>query len=396
MAGAAAVALALAACAGSGGGSSKGGAGGGSSSGALPSTIKIGVPLDTSGSAQITGVGTDEKAGVDFAVKQINDSGFLGNAKISTVEYNTQAAKTQAVARTTQLVDQDKVAAIVGYSLTPSFLAAGPIAQKAGIPVMTVGLSGAGITNVGNHIFRELLDYANLFKIGDPQFIKATGGKTAAFLYGSDTVTTSGQYKKRKALLEGLGIKTVASQSITADSTNIASQLTTIKNAHPDYFVIDVDTGQVPAVLTQAASVGINAQVLGDNGLAAKATLSSAAASKAAQCGLFAIAWDASSTAGGNQQFVSDWKAANGGAAPDLFNALGRDAMWGMATAIKQAQSTNGDKITTALHALNADLQGALGSYKWSADGQPTYQPLLEQIQNGKAVAWTPSTTCSR
>jgi branched-chain amino acid transport system substrate-binding protein len=393
--GAAAVTLAVfaAGCSSSGGASSGSSNGGGGSG--LPSTIKIGVPLDVTGSALITGVGSGELAGVKFAVDQINSSKFLGTSKIKIVNYDTQADKTQAVSRTIQLVSQDKVNAIVGYTLTDSFLAAAPTAQKAGIPTMAVGLSGAGVTKVGDYMFRELLDYSLLFKAGDPQFVKATKGKTAAYLYGSDTVTTSGQYKERKALLEGLGVKTVASESITASTTNMSAQLTSIKSAKPDYVVIDVDTGQVPTVLSQVESSGITAQILGDNGLGTPQTLSSPTASKAAQCGLFTQPWYVDSTKGVNPQFVKDWEAANKGKAPDMFNALGHDAMWGMVTAIKQAKSVSGSAVREALSHLSS-FTGALGNYTWGTDGQPTYKGVTMQVQSGKVAVWNPSTTCTK
>ena len=143
-------------------------------------------------------------------------------------------------------------------------------------------------------------------------------------------------------------------------------------------------------------SSGINAQILGDNGLGTPQTLASPTAAKGAQCGLFAEPWYIGSTAGGNPQFVKDWEAANKGQQPDLFNALGHDAMWGMATAIKQANSTNGQSIRTALANLKANFSGALGAYKWASDGQPTYKVVTMQVNDGKAVVWTPASTCAR
>src|SRR3712207_6173447 len=76
--------LAIAVVAGACGGDDGGGAapGGG---GQLPATIKIGVPLDTSGSAAIAGVGNAELAGVRLAANEINNTGFLGNTKIELV-----------------------------------------------------------------------------------------------------------------------------------------------------------------------------------------------------------------------------------------------------------------------------------------------------------------------
>lgn len=388
------VGLLMAACGSSGSASTSSSSAGG----ALPATIKIGVPLDLTGSSEITGVGTGEWAGVQFAVKQINDSHFLGNTKIDPIMFDTQASETEAVLRTTELVTSDQVSAIVGYSLTPSFLAAGPIAQKAKIPVMAVGLSGAGVTEVGTYMFRELLDYTKLYKAGDPAFAQSVHAKTAAYLYGSDTVTTSGQYAARRSAFQAMGIKTVASESITASTTDMSAQLTAIKNAHPDILVVNVDTGQVPSVLVQLGQSGITAQYLGDTSLGSQVVTGNPAAIKAAQCGLFTTPWVPTSTKGGNPKFVSQWKAANGGAEPDFFDALGRDAMWGMATAIKNAGSDNPTAIRNALANIK-NFSGAMGLYGWDnppSPRQPTYGGVNEQVQNGKDVMWTASTTCTK
>lgn len=392
----------LAACGSSGKAASASASSSGSSSssksGNLPASIKIGVPLDLTGSSEITGVGTGEWAGVQFAVSQINSSHFLGNSKIDPVMFDTQASKTQAVQRTTELVDSDHVTAIVGYSLTPSFLAAAPIAQRAQVPVMAVGLSGAGVTHVGNYMFRELLNYQDLYKNGDPTFVKATQAKTAAYLYGSDTVTTSGQFKYRRQLLESLGVKTVAVESITASTTDLQPQLTAIKNAHPDLIVVNVDTGQVPTVLVQLGQVGIKAQYLGDTSLGSAVVTKNAPAMQAAQCGLFTTPWVPASTQGINQQFEAQWKTAHNGAEPDFFNALGRDAMWAMATAIKDAGTTNSSAIRNALASIK-NFSGAMGSYGWDNPVEPrnpTYGGVNQQVQNGTDVNWTPTTTCTR
>jgi branched-chain amino acid transport system substrate-binding protein len=82
-AGGVAAILAVTACS-SGGGRSPSGtdAAAGGGSGGLPATIDIGVPLDLTGSSEITGVGTGEQAGVQFAISQINSSHFLGNTQI--------------------------------------------------------------------------------------------------------------------------------------------------------------------------------------------------------------------------------------------------------------------------------------------------------------------------
>jgi branched-chain amino acid transport system substrate-binding protein len=105
-----------------------------------------------------------------------------------------------------------------------------------------------------------------------------------------------------------------------------------------------------------------------------------------------------SSTAGGNPKFEAQWKAAHGGQEPGFFNAIGRDAMWAMATAIKNANSTNSASIRNALASIK-NFSGAMGDYGWdnpAAPRQPTYSGVNQQVQNGTDVNWTPSTTCTK
>lgn len=361
----------------------------------LPASIKIGVPLDTSGSAAVAGVGNAELSGVKLAVDEINSSQFLGSSKIDLDVQDTKADKQQAVATVNKFVQGGKHA-IVGFTLTPSFLAAGPIAQQANVPVMTVGLSAVGVTDVGDYIFRIYPDLTRLFKASDADFVKSVNAKTVAFLYGNDTETTVGQYKFRQKETDGLGLKTVSVQTVTAKDTDVRAQLTEIKNAKPDVLFLNVNTGQQPGILVQAKELGLlpgDTQIIGDVGFGNDTVLKQAAS--ALQCGLFATTWDASSKDGKNEHFIQLFKDKNGGKMPDAFAAWGYDAMWAVATAFKNAGTTDHKAVRDALAGLK-DLQGALGVYSFDDNRQPTQKGLLMQVQDGKPVIWTPGTTCKK
>lgn len=364
------------------------------SSGELPDTIKIGVPLDTSGSAAVAGVGQQELAGVELAAKEINESGFLGDTKIELVIRDTQADKQQAVSTTIELVERDDVDAIVGYTLTPSFMAAGPVAQEAGVPVITVGLSAVGVTDIGDHIFRIYPDLTRLFERSDPVFLESLGAESVAFLYGNDTETTVGQYEFRQQLVDELGLKTVAVQTVTAQDTDLRAQLTEIKSADPDVLFLNVNTGQQPGILTQAEELGMlpsGMAVIGDVGFGNKTVLGQA--SSALQCGLFATTWDIKSTTGTNEDFVDLYREEHGDADPDAFVAWGYDALWVAATAFKEAGTTDAAGLLDALNSLD-EFSGALGEYGFDDERQPTQEGLLMQVEDGEAVVWSKDSSC--
>jgi branched-chain amino acid transport system substrate-binding protein len=381
----------VAACGGSSGGSASGG--GGSGGGGLPSTIKIGVPFDTSGSAAIAGVGTAELAGVKLGADEINSTGFLGKSKLQLDVQDTKADKQQSVATVRQMVG-DKVDAIVGFTLTPSFLAAGPLAQQSRIPTMSVGLSADGVTDVGDYVFRIYPSLSRLFASSDPQFLKQIGAKTAAFIYGNDTQTTVGQYQFRKKEVADLGIKSVSVQTVTADDTDVRAQLTQIKNAHPDVLFLNVNTGQQPGILTQAKELGILPQtpLIGDVGFGNATVLEQAG--DALQCAMFATTYTPDSDTPENKHFVDLYAQKNGGKEADDFGAWGYDAIWAMARAIKAAGSTDADKIRSSLSTLK--MNGALGDYSFDKTRQPTQSGVLLQVDGGKLKHWTPDSTCTR
>jgi branched-chain amino acid transport system substrate-binding protein len=368
------------------------GSGGGEDSGGLSGNIKVGVPLDTSGSAAIAGVGNQEKAGVELAAEEVNNSGFLGDAKLELVMRDTKADKQEAVKTVRELIQRDKVNAIVGFTLTPSFLASGPVAQQQEIPTMTVGLSADGVTEVGDYIFRIYPSLSRLFSKSDPEFLKAIGAKTAAFLYGNDTETTVGQFKARQEIVKQLGIKSVEVQTVTAQDTDVRAQLTQIKNADPDVLFLNVNSGQQPGILVQAREIGLlpGVPLIGDVGFGGEAVREQAAESL--QCAMFATTYTPKSDAGRNPEFVDLYAKKYQGKTADDFGAWGYDAIWAMARAVKQAGSTDPAAVRDALASLK--VSGALGEYSWDKDRQPTQSGQMMQVVDGELQPWTPDSTC--
>jgi branched-chain amino acid transport system substrate-binding protein len=368
-----------------GGGSSAAGGGG-----SLPATITIGSPLDTSGSVGVATVGSDEQKGEEFATDEINSSGFLGgNTKINLKVVDTQAAKEQAVQAVISMTKQDPVDAIVGFTLSPSFLAAGPMAQTAKMPTLAVGLSGDGVTEVGDYIFRTYPALSVLYQKTDPEILKAFGAKKVAYLHTSDSSNIVGQYEFRKKENEAAGLQTVADESVTSDAISYTAQLTNIKNASPDVLVVDINGGQDPTFLAQLQQTGLKIYMMTDLGFQAPAVVST----PAAQCATFATTWDVSSTAPKNADFVKNWTAKYG-SAPSQYAAWGYEAMYLMATAFKNAGTTDKAKVRDALAGIK-NFSGVLGTYDMGPDRTPTSAGIVLQIQNGKTVPWTADTKCT-
>ena len=355
----------------------------------LPATIKIGAPLDTSGSAAVATVGADEKAGMQLAIDEINSNGFLGTTKLDPDFVDTQAAKDVATQTVIAMTTTDKVDAIIGFSLTPSFQAAGPTAQAAKIPTVAVGLSGTGVTEVGDYIFRVYGPLNNLYDVTDPEIIAALKPKTAAYFYSSDSSNVVDQNDHRRKIMEAAGVKTVANVGTASDAIDYSPQLTQIKAGNPDVLEVNINGGQNTTFLTQYAQSGIKAQLLGgvswgDPTLLANPTL---------QCGIYATTWDATSTTGTNQAFVKNY-TDKVGRPPSSYSAWGYDGVYLYATAVKNAGTVDHAKVRDAL-AATKDFSGALGVYGFDANRLPQQTGVILQVDGGKAVPWTPGRACT-
>jgi branched-chain amino acid transport system substrate-binding protein len=363
---------------------------GGQAGNGLPANITIGAPLDISGSASVASVGAPEQEGEQLAVDEINSTGFLGKTRLTLKVVDTQASKELAVQTLTDMTVRDKVDGIVGFTLTPSFLAAGPLAQRAGIPVITVDLSGTGITEVGNYIFRVSPALVTLFERGDPIIVKALKSKTAAYIYSSDSSNTAAQKDFRKKVLEGLGVTTVAEQGVTAAQIDYQTQLTAIKRANPDVLVIDLLGGQDATLAQQIKQAGLSVAQMGDVGWNSPNVM----AVSGSQCTIFTTVWDPSISTGRNPHFLTLYQQKLS-KAPTQYAAWGYDGVWLYATAVKNAGSANPAKVRDALANMK-DFQGTLGVYGFGPDRAPTVSGINLQVNGGKAVPWTPSSTCSR
>src|SRR3982075_4546420 len=129
-----------------------------SAAGFAADTIKIGVsgPF-TGGSAPM---GVSMRDGVKLAVAEINAKGGVLGRKFELVERDDEAKNERGVQIAQELINKEKVAAVVGYINTGVALASQRFFQEAKIPVMNNVATGSVITHQfddqpENYVFRN-------------------------------------------------------------------------------------------------------------------------------------------------------------------------------------------------------------------------------------------------
>ncbi len=357
----------------------------------LPAEIHIGVPLDMSGSAAVASVGVDELDGIKLAVDEINSSGYLGDSKIVLDVVDTQADKQKSVEATLKFVS-DEVTAVVGFTITPSWLAAAPALQEAGIPAMAVELSAKGVTEVGDKMFRLYPDMGKVIPGGDVDFATAFGSTKVAYLYQSDAASTAEIHAARKAALEAAGFETVEEQTFAGTDTDVRAQLTAIQDSGADLVVVTPLPGLMTIVYLQAAEIGLDAQIIGSPD-ANQAILEQAGPEM--QCLVYTTAWNRKSTEGANTHFLELWAEKGTGKDPDVFHAAGYSAMWAMATGIHDANSVEGADIAAAIVAIDS-LPTTFGDVDFKDNRAAKVLGTKVQILDSQVELWDESSTCSK
>src|SRR5882757_857929 len=115
-------------------------------------TIKIGAPFNLTGA--LSSLDAPALNGAKLAAEQINAAGGVLGKKLELVIYDTKTDPTVIASSGSQLINQDKVPVIVGFTDSDSVLAMAPIAQKAGIPFVTPGATSPKLPDqVGPNMF---------------------------------------------------------------------------------------------------------------------------------------------------------------------------------------------------------------------------------------------------
>src|SRR5512141_1859389 len=200
-------------------------------------TVKIGAALSMTGPA--AAYGANQKNGILAAVEELNKSGLLKDVTLEAVIEDDASTKEQGIAVFQKLINKDRVAAIIGPTLSNTAFATDPIAQGAKVPVVAVSnTSPKGITDIGDYIWRVSLTEAQVIPGAIKKAQQKLGFKTAGVLYGNDDVFTKAGYDVMKQSLDKLGIKIVGTQTFAKPDRDFNAQLTALKALNPEILVV--------------------------------------------------------------------------------------------------------------------------------------------------------------
>jgi branched-chain amino acid transport system substrate-binding protein len=334
-------------------------------------------------------LGASEKQALELEVKKINDAGGIAGRTVEVIIKDDATDEAKAVAAASQLIDQDKVVALLGATGTGQSMAVRNEVDRAGIPQISMA-GGTAVT-------------AKL----DPQVFQTPWSNTIVVPFVIDAIVADG-HTKMGVLSDSSGygkdglaviretapkanVAIVADLTFNPGDTDFSAQLTKIKNSGADSVLIWTAGKEGAAIVKAAKDLGISAPLYGGSGQAKLEFVKGAGA--AAEGFVFGT---------GKSLIPSNWgagtpefKVVDGfskrytdayGEAPDIFAGHAFDAMAILADALSRTKGdTDPAKLTKAIEETK-DLTGFGGVFTFSEknhNGLSAADLALYRVTNG-------------
>ncbi|MBF0117332.1 MAG: ABC transporter substrate-binding protein [Desulfobacterales bacterium] len=346
-----------------------------------PKETKIGFVLSMTGVASV--YGETQKNGAQMAIDEINALAGKKGIKIVPLFEDDASMPQQGVNVFKKFIKEDKVAMIIGPTLSNTARVTDIIAQKEGVPVLAISNTIKGLTDIGDFIFRNSLTEAvvipNTIRIAKEKFQIAK----VALLYGKDDAFTKGGYDDFKKALHDAKIKILNEQTFLKGDSDFSKQLEKIKGVNPNAIIVSALAEEASAIIIQARQIGIPATIpiIGGNGFNSPAMIKNAG--EAAEGLIVGAAWNTVSENPMNRKFVDSFTAKYKNP-PDQFAAQAYAGVYIAYEAIKKSGTTNNRKAIRDTLSKIKDLDTVLGKFSFTKFRDANHKPIVQQVKGGK------------
>jgi len=324
--------------------------------------VKIGVIYNLTGG--MASLDVPSANGAKLAAKEINAAGGVLGRQLELVVYDGKTDAATIGNAATQLVESDKVVAMMGFSDTDMTLAAAPIAAKAGIVFVT---SGATSPKLPEHV----PDYLFMSCFGDNVQAAAAAeysfndlkAKTAYLLIdkGMEYTLLLGKYFKERFV--ELGGQIALEDTYQTGDKDFSAQITKLKGlaTMPDIIFISAGPDDVGVIVKQFRDAGMDKPIVGGDGY--DTPLLVEIAGPGAENTYFTThsLMDADLGTDAVKKFITAYQAEYNTPPENAFAGLGYDTVKLLADAIKRAGSDDPKAILEALKSTK-DFPGITGS----------------------------------
>lgn len=228
--------------------------------------LRIGVYGSLTGSDATFGESTRD--GVELALAELvaSEGGKIGGLPVRTVVEDDQGKAEEAVTVVQKLVNQDQVIAVLGEVASSRSIAAAPVCQSAGVPMISPSSTNPKVTETGDFISRMCFIDPFQGTVMAKFAAQNLGLKRVAVLKDVKSDYSVGLTQFFSEAFIALGGKIVVEQAYTAGDQDFSAQLTAIKAQNPDAIFAPGYYTEVGLIARKARELGITCPLLGGDG----------------------------------------------------------------------------------------------------------------------------------
>jgi branched-chain amino acid transport system substrate-binding protein len=225
---------------------------------------RIGAIMELSG--PFSQWGAPMRDAIQLAVDNINVAGGIKGVPLKLIIYDGRSKGTEAALLAKRLVEQDKVAAIIGPGTSPTTMPVVPYVSSAGVPTFSMGSSDRIIEPPAERRWLFRVPYGsrqNVEKL--VEHFKARGIKKIGFMSVNNAYGDTGREEFQKAAGPA-GIEVLAWEKFGGTDTDMKPQLTKIRGLAPQAIVVWAIPPSASIVEKNRAELAIDIPVYHDNG----------------------------------------------------------------------------------------------------------------------------------
>jgi branched-chain amino acid transport system substrate-binding protein len=280
-----------------------------------------------------------------------------------------------------QLIDRDKVVALLGEVASSRSRAGGIVANKKKIPMITPSSTNPDVTRIGPFVFRVCFTDDVQGQMGAEFVVNKLNKKKIAILFASDDLYSSGLAKEFRDYAKKLGAEIVVEKSFLKKETNFTTYINEVMSAKPDIIYAPIYYNAMVPIAQQAKAVGVKGEMfVGGDGWDSEVLLKDAG--NEMEGAYFTnhyapdVPWPKA------KEFLNKYQARFN-RTPTSLAAQAYDATHLLADAIGRAKTDTPEGIRDAI-ATTKNFSGATGNISINAERNAEKPVVIVQIKDKK------------
>ena len=323
---------------------------------------------------------TYQKA-IEIYIDELNAGGGIDGHPVELEVYDDKNDAREALNIANLIVSDPDVIGVIGSQTSSCCLAAAPVFQEEGIPMITPQGSHVDITLIGDKIFR--MTPINTFECGSiASLMIKEGAQKVAIIYATDDYGLAVEAHWR-SVMEEAGVEVVAAETfITGQTKDFSPLISKIKALEPDALYIEPSYSDAALILNQMAQLDCEFAVYGSSMLYKNEFLGSVSA-EAAQ-GMKLVNYTLPTNPEETYVKLATEYEAQTGKMVDLYATNAYDCIKLMCDAVA-AVGPDGDAMAAWMAGV-VDWQGSSGVINFDESRNPSKSLFVFTVADGEFV----------